>query len=218
MARRRGRRAVSALTPCLLAPKGDNGDTTDNGTVEFSKPPVPSTLGDSALKFTSSNGKPVVAYLPLPSGYDATKGPLPLLGDVTKVSYASLIHTQPQTALDVGFQFEVVGSSATRFASGYTTVVFEPYQNGSSEKLDEWHRHAVDVSKVWSTQALPSGNCTQAVPCPFRVFREENPNAQVLTAKLRIGQNSGQGWQGFEGYVDDIDFGFGPVVRYDLGG
>jgi hypothetical protein len=50
------------------------------------------------------------------------------------------------------------------------------------------------------------------------VFREQNPYAEVLTAKLRIGQNSGQGWSGFEGYLDDLSFGFGPVTRYDLGG
>ena len=56
----------------------------------------------------------------------------------------------------MSFQFEVVKSKATHFASGYTTVVYEPYQNGSSETLDEWHRHSVDTGLVWSTQALPS--------------------------------------------------------------
>ena len=200
-----------------LAPKGDNGSATDNGTVGFDTPPVAPTLGSKSLKFTSDNGKPVVVYLPLPSGYDAVNGPRPLLGEVTKVSYGSLIHTQPQAALDVGFQFEVLKANVGT-ASGYVTVVFEPYHSGADETKDVWHRHSVDTSKVWSTRALPSGECTQAVPCPFRVFREQNPYAEVLTAKLRIGQNSGDGWPGFEGYVDDLSFGFGPVTRYDLGG
>jgi Collagen triple helix repeat (20 copies) len=209
---------ANALRGFVLAPKGDNGDTSPNGTVGFDAPPVAPTLGTKSLKFTSDTGKPVVVYAPLPSGYDGVTGPRPLLAELTKVSYASLIHAQPQTALDVGFQFEVVKSKATAFASGYTTVVYEPYQNESSETLDEWHRHSVDNGKVWSTKPLPSGDCTQAVPCSFRTFVEQNPNAEVLTAKLRIGQNSGQGWSGFEGYVDDLSFGFGPVVRYDFGG
>jgi hypothetical protein len=200
-----------------LAPKGDNNDAADNGTLRFSTPPVAPTLGDKSLKFASTTGRPVVVYLPLPSGYDAVNGPRPLLGEVTKVSYGSLIHAQPQNALDVGFQFEVLKANVGT-ATGYATVVFEPYHSGAPETLDEWHRHSVDTSKVWSTRPLPSGDCTQAVPCPFRVFREQNPYAEVLTAKLRIGQNSGQGWPGFEGYVDDVSFGFGPVTRYDLGG
>ena len=200
-----------------LAPKGDNGSATDNGTVSFATPPVAPTLGSKSLKFTSTTGKPVVVYAPLPSGYDAAAGPRPLLGEVTKISYGSLIHTQPQNALDIGFQFEVLKANVGT-ASGYATVVFEPYHSGASEKLDEWHRHSVDTSKVWSTRALPSGDCTQANPCLFREFREQNPYAEVLTAKLRIGQNSGEGWSGFEGYVDDLSFGFGPVARYDFGG
>jgi len=212
-------RTVTAadLRGFTLAPKGDNGSTTDNGTLSFETPPVAPTLGAKSLKFTSSTGKPVVVYLPLPSGYDPINGPRPLLGEVTKVSYGSLIHAQPQNALDIGFQFEVFKANVGT-ETGYTTVVFEPYHSGASEKLDEWHRHAVDIAKVWSTRALPSGDCTQAVPCPFRVFREQNPYAEVLTAKLKIGQNSGQGWPGFEGYVDDLSFGFGPVTRYDFGG
>ena len=200
-----------------LAPKGDNGSATDNGTVTFAAPPVAPTLGTKSLKFTSANGKPVVVYLPLPSGYDAVNGPRPLLGEVTKVSYGSLIHAQPQNALDVGFQFEVLKANVGS-TSGYTTVVFEPYHSGASETLDEWHRHSVDNSKVWSTRAVAGLGCTQAAPCSFREFREANPYAEVLTAKLRIGQNSGDGWPGFEGYVDDLSFGFGPVTRYDLGG
>jgi hypothetical protein len=200
-----------------LAPRGDNGNTAETGTLSFEQPPVAPTLGTKSLKFTSTTGKPVVVYAPLPSGYDAVDGPRPLLGEVTKISYGSLIHAQPQSALDIGFQFEVLKANVGS-ASGYTTVVFEPYHSGASETLDEWHRHSVDTSKVWSTRAVTGLGCTQAAPCSFRAFREQNPYAEVLTAKLKIGQNSGQGWSGFEGYVDDLSFGFGPVTRHDFGG
>jgi hypothetical protein len=198
-----------------LAPKGDNDDTTDNGTVGFDTPPVAPSLGTKALKFTSDTGKPVVAYAPLPSGHN------PLIAELTHASYESLIENQPQSALDVSLQIEVTKSTSTHFASGYTTVVFEPYQNDSPETLNEWHGHSLDRGKVWSTQAASSADpsdCTQADPCPFETFAEENPNAIVQTVKFRIGQNNGEGWPGFAGYVDDFRLGFGPVVRYDLGG
>jgi hypothetical protein len=199
----------------ILAPAGDNGDTSDNGTVSFATPPVAPSLGTQALKFTSTTGKPVVAYAPLPQGHN------PLIAELTHASYESLIESQPQSALDVSLQLEVTKSTSAHFASGYTTVVFEPYQNDSPETLDEWHGHSFDRGKVWSTQAASSANpsdCTQADPCPFSTFALENPNAIVQTVKLRIGQNSGDGWPGFVGYVDDFSLGFGPVVRYDLGG
>ena len=198
-----------------LAPKGDNEDTTDNGTVGFATPPAAPSLGTKALKFTSGNGKPVVVYAPLPEGHH------PLIAELTHASYESLIESQPQNALDVSLQIEVTKSTSTHFASGYTTVVFEPYQNGSSETLNEWHGHSFDRGKVWSTQAASSANpsdCTQADPCPFETFAQENPNAITQTVKFRIGQNNGAGWPGFVGYVDDVRLGFGPVVRYDLGG
>jgi hypothetical protein len=212
---------AGALRGFTLAPKGDNDDATDNGSVTFAAPPVDSTLGTRALRFVSDNGRPVVVYLPLPSGYSPT-GTRPLLGELTKASYGSLIDSQPQNALDVSFQIEVVKSTSTRFASGYTTVVYEPYQNGSSETPDEWHRHSVDTGKVWSSshtsQTSPPSTCVQSNPCTFDEFVTANPNAEVLTVKLRIGQNNGVGWTGFEGFVDDLSYGFGPVTRYDFGG
>jgi hypothetical protein len=212
-------RTVTAgnLRGFTLAPKGDNGDTTDNGTLDFTTPPATPPLGTKSLEFKSTNGKPVVVYAGVPSSNAAR----PLLAELTKASYASLIHTQPQSSLDISMQFEVTGSTSTHFASGYTTVVFEPYQNQDSETLDEWHRHSVDFGKVWSTQASSSANpshCTQATPCPLRQYIEENPHAQVLTAKLKIGQNSGTGWTGFDGFLDDVKLGFGPVTQYDFGG
>ncbi|MEA2390132.1 MAG: hypothetical protein QOK31_241, partial [Solirubrobacteraceae bacterium] len=189
-----------------------------NGTLAFTTPPAAPPLGTKALEFTSTNGKPVVTYAGVPTA-DAAR---PLLAELTKASYASLIHTQPQSALDIGMQFEVTDSTSTHFPSShYTTVVFEPYQQPDSETLDQWHRHTVDFGKVWSTQAASSANpthCTQADPCPLDQYIQENPEARVLTAKFRIGQNSGTGWGGFDGFIDDVKLGFGPVVEYDMGG
>jgi hypothetical protein len=195
-----------------LAPNGDNGDSTPNGTVGFATPPVAPSLGTQALKFTSTNGKPVVAYAPLPGGHN------PLLAELTQASYESLIESQPQAALDVSLQMEVTNSTVNLPNGGYTTVVFEPYESGSSETLNEWHGHSFDRGKIWSSRTPSADPCSADHPCSFETFAEENPNAIVQTVKFRIGQNSGDDWSGFVGYVDDLRLGFGPVVRYDLGG
>lgn len=206
-----------------LAPKGDNGDTSENGLLSFQTPPNPSALGNNALRMEAVNGKPVVAYIPFPGFGEPNSGTdHPLLKELTAASYESLIASSPNPDLDISFQIEVTGSTSTHFPSGYTTIVDEPYQNGESEVANQWHRHYVSESLVWSTQAASSANpthCTQAAPCPFRQYVEENPDALIQTMKLRIGQNSGAGWSSFVGYADDVRVNFdGDFNRYDLGG
>jgi hypothetical protein len=219
----------------LLATYGDNSQTpepdhpggrgpepayAENGSLEFTTPPVAPPLGSLALEMKTKAGHPVVAYPPLPSGN------LPLLSELTSASYDSMIYSQPSKFTDIGFPIEVVGSTSTHFGNGYTTVVYEPYQNGASETLDEWHHHVIAAGNsrsglVWSTQAASSAHnthCTQGSPCPLDQWIEENPEAVVLDAKLRIGQNSGAGWPGFVAYADDVRLGFGEYLRYDLGG
>jgi hypothetical protein len=204
-----------------LAPNGDNGATSPNGAVEFATPPVAPPLGTRALKFTSDTGKTVVAYAFADTGATspgAVNPADPAIAELTHAGYASLIHTQAPTDVnDISLKMEVYGADVGT-ASGYTTVTYEPYQNTSPNNVDQWHRHSFDRGLVWSSRTPTSGHCTQAAPCPFSTFAQENPNAIVITVKFVIGQNSGEGWSGFEGYVDDFSYGFGPVVRYDLGG
>ena len=197
--------------------RGSEPENVENGTLEFSTPPSPPSLGTQSLKMTTTAGHPVVAYLPLPAGNP------PLLSELTSAGYDSLVVSSESEFNDVALQFEVVHSSATHFASGYTTVVYEPYQNGENTVVGEEHHHVVAAGNrssalVWSTQALPGGECSQNNPCELSQFDEENPQALMLDAKLRIGQNTGTGWPGFEAYVDDVRLGFGEYNRYDLGG
>jgi hypothetical protein len=212
-------RSVTAATSrgFVLAPDGDNTpafggpDAPGNGTTTFVAA-AGGPLGSDALDMKTVTGKSVAAFLPAAGA----KGRL--LSELTSFGYASKVISQPAPANDVTAQVEVDGSSATHFASGYTTVVFEPYVNGESG-LAGWHRSDVVHGKVWSTQALPSGDCSQAVPCAFSTFVAENPRAIVLDAKFRIGQNSGTpAGDGGEYLVDDVIYGFGTTVNYDLGG
>jgi hypothetical protein len=198
----------------VLAPNG-------HGTLSFATPPVAPPLGGQALKFTSGDGQPVEAYAFADTGAtspSAVSPADPSIAELTHASYASLIETAAPTDVnDVALKMEVYGADVGT-TSGYTTVTYEPYQNNSPKATGVWHRHSFDRGLVWSSHDPTSGHCTQASPCPFSTFAAENPNAIVITVKLSIGQSGGAGWPGFVGYVDDFSLGFGPVVRYDLGG
>jgi hypothetical protein len=194
----------------VFAPNGDDGDTTPNGSVSFDAV-TGAPKGANVLDMQTTTGRGVVVYLPVAAGR--------LLSELTSFGYASNVISAPNPAYDVTAQIEVVGSSATHFGSGYTTVVFEPYLNGNQGAVG-WHRNDVVHGKVWSSQALPSGDCSQSVPCPFSTFIAENPKATVLSApKLRIGQNGGTAATDAGQYqVDDVIYGFGTAVNFDLGG
>ena len=198
------------LNGFVLAPNGDKTrPTSPNETLRFVTA-SDAPKGAGALDMQTTTGKSVVAYLPSAAGR--------LLSELTSFGYASKVISQPNTAYDVTAQIEVYRSSATHFLSGYTTVVYEPYVNGY-QGATGWHRNDVVHGKVWSTQALPSGDCSQAVPCPFSTFVAENPLAFVISApKFRIGQNSGTALNDAGEYqVDDVIYGFGTALNFDLG-
>jgi Collagen triple helix repeat (20 copies) len=211
---------VRPITPAnlkgfVLAPDGDNtpafggSDAHGNGSVTF-EAVAGAPLGSKVLDMKTTTGKSVVTFLPAAAGR--------LLSELTSFGYASKVISAPNTAYDVTAQIEVLKSSATAFASGYTTVVFEPYVNGNQGTVG-WHRNDVVHGKVWSTKALPTGDCSQAVPCSFQTFIAENPQAVVMSApKFRIGQNSGTpATDAGEYQVDDVVYGFGTTMNYDLG-
>jgi hypothetical protein len=211
---------AAGLRGWTLAPKGDNPDPTDNGTLTFEAAPVASPLGANALKMVTTTGRNVAAYLPLPVGYAAPfqAGSHPKLSELTTAGYTSLSNATPANTIDVSMQFEVLGANVGS-ATGYATVVYEPYQNGVLAN-NTFQRHDVRAGKVWTTKVIAgaNGECSQATPCSMSRFAELNLGATVQTAKLRIGQNSGLGWEGFVGYVDDVRLGFdGDIVRYDMG-
>jgi hypothetical protein len=206
-----------------LAPYGDNSqvdgrggeNTVDNGTITFAEPQLAPELGTRAARFAAKDGDPVtdpdagrsvVLYLPLTGR--------PLLSTLTYARYQSFVQDRAQAALDFAFKMEV-------FATGtgtYQTLVFEPYQNGSDVQ-GQWVEHNVLGGRIWSSKITNPNPCSQSQPCTFAEYLASYPNARVLTTKVMIGQNSGQGWPGFVGWLDDVRLGFnGQTVRYDLGG
>jgi hypothetical protein len=114
---------------------------------------------------------------------------------------------------------EVDGSGSSHFPSShYATVVFEPYTNGGAGATT-WKRYNVLKGMVWLSQPIDghTSECTISNLCTYQRLLELNPDARILTMKMRVGQNSGGAWTGFEGYVDDITVGFGTATEYDLG-
>jgi hypothetical protein len=206
----------------VLAPQGDNDDPGTNGTVTFDAPSVDSPLGSKALELKTDNGKSVVAYLPLPVGREN-----PHLSELRVASFASLVKNAPFAGADVSLQFEVLGSTSTKFGNGYTTVVFDPGVQPGTSPAGVWHRHYLVsgtsvFGSVYSSQAATSAHPTECkidAPCSFDTWVKQNPDAIVQTAKLRIGQNSGAAFAGLDVFVDDARLAFDTTSeRYDLGG
>ena len=210
-------RTVTAghLNGWVLAPDGDNTaafggpDAPGNGSVAFVAA-ADAPKGTSVLDMQTTTGKSVATFLPSAAGR--------LLSELTSFGYASKVIASPNPNYDVTAQIEVLKSSAPAFKSGYTTVVFEPYNNGNAGVVG-WHRNDVVHGNVWSTKALPSGDCSQAVPCAFSTFVSENPKAVIMSApKFRIGQNGGTpATDAGEYQVDDVLYGFGSALNFDLG-
>ena len=197
------------LNGFVLAPNGDNGDTTPNGTVSFVAA-SDAPKGSNVLDMQTITGKNVVAYLPSAAGR--------LLSELTSFGYASKVIQQPQHGIrrdrtDRGLQVER-HALRVRLHHGRLRAVRQrlpghsrlaPQRRGARQGLEH--------------PALPSGNCSQAVPCPFSTFVAENPQAYVISApKFRIGQNSGTpAGDAGEYQVDDVIYGFGSALNYDLG-
>lgn len=187
----------------VLAPCGDNSavdgrggeSTVDDGTLTFAAPPAAAELGTRAARIYTKDGNPATD----PDAGRAVVAYLPLRG---------------AAALDIAFKMEVYATGTGM----YRTLVYEPCQNGS-DVIGQWIEHDVLGGQIWSSNIANSNPCSQAVTCSIADYLTLNPNARVLSAKFVIGQNPGQGWPGFIGWLDDARLGFnGQTARYDFGG
>ena len=145
----------------------------------------------------------------------AAPGPR-LLSELTSFGYSSKFISRLAPAYDVTAQIEVLGANVGS-ASGYTTVVYEPYNNG----LEARRAGTATTSSTGRSGARtrPGERLLAAAPCSFQKFIAENPRATVIRAKFRIGQNGGTpATDAGEYLVDDVTFGYGNTVNYDLGG
>lgn len=88
--------------------------------------------------------------------------------------------------------------------SGYTTLVWEPYQNGHPLVADgNWHTYSNLEGGLWWSSHIGSGAGSQASPQPLSFFESKYPAAVVATYAVGQGTHN----DGSVSLVDDVSFG-----------
>ena len=80
----------------------------------------------------------------------------------------------------------------SKFASGFTNLVYTPLYNG----LGGVHATTADVVNgglLWSSGNLSNGSGTQAQPIPLAAFAARNPDAKIVQISFDNGGTSGAG-------------------------
>jgi hypothetical protein len=144
-----------------------------------------SPFGDGALQLTTDSSTAAKAqYL---KGVASSS-----LGSVTELAYSTQRVSGPDYAA-ASFQLLVDLNGAT--TSGFTTFVFEPYQNGTVD-AEDWQTWDVDEGNFWSSRGFTEGECSVVAGgggAPFYTLdslKESCPNAVVLGYGVNIGSNN----------------------------
>ena len=138
------------------------------------------------------------------------------LVDITALGYSTYrdsSSTQPAVVPSYNIEIDPDGPST---ASGFSTLVWEPANNGggvTDNTWQTWDAYNGGAGIWWSTQAIP-GVCATSCYVPWTTITSNNPNA---TVKFGIGPNLGSGLSGFKGNVDAVKFGVsGDTITYDF--
>jgi hypothetical protein len=178
-----GLSAVMAATTVVVTPSNPQGwstaDTRPGGTVQI----VPETLtgGNGSLRLTTDATTAAKAqYL------HAANTPI---GSVTELSYSTQQNSGPVHAA-ASYQFIVDLNGAA--AGGFTTFVYEPYQNGTVLPA-VWQNWDVDAGQMWSSRNFSEGSCVVVAGgggAPFYTLaglKLTCPNAVVIGFGVNIG-------------------------------
>lgn len=202
-----------------LLPRGTNPDPADNGVIEFTDAPD-APLGTRALRLRTDTGRNVSAVIPLP--VEGMK-----LSDLTTASFWTYVESRYQGQLDVNLKLAVLNADVRNSATGFTTFVFGPENNRDQgmDVLSTWQRWNAADGRWWSSKALNNGTCNDAADqstgwCYLRNLDPRTKNAVITSARLEIGQNSGDGWPGSSMLIDGLAFGANYFIgaNYDAGG
>jgi LPXTG-motif cell wall-anchored protein len=155
------------------------------------------TDGAASLQFSTPGANDKINYF-----HRLDAAPVPLAGIVGLAYTVRANTTAPQAAYDM----EIL----TTGTGGYTTLVWEPYQqpgqgahvNGTGQPIAYT---GLENGLWWSTKDIPgdvgSGPSNQ-LPVPLSAIQAANPNAVIIS--YGIGQ--GKGNMGSESFVDDVTF------------
>lgn len=185
-----GTAALAAEPPIVVTPTATQGwttaDSTPGGAVGFVSDAT-APLGAGALQLTTDTTTAAKAQYMHPA---ATA-----LADVSELSYQAK-QVAPATAPDAfyadpSYQLTALLNGTT----GFTTLVFEPYQNAAQGSIvnNTWQRWDVAAGVVWSTRTVTCSNGT-LVPRPamytLAQIKSTCPDAVVTGYGVNIGSNN----------------------------
>ena len=194
--------AMAATTIVVTPPVNSQGwstnDTTAGGTVDFV---VDSTApaGVGALQLTTDASTTAKAQY-----FHATNTPL---ANVTELSYYTRQVSAPFVGADPAYQLITFLNGGT---AGFTTLVFEPYQNPQLGPVvnNIWQSWDVDSGLFWSTRTVTCSNGviagTAGGPATYTLdaIRTICPNAVVAAFGVNIGSNN----PSYNVYTDLVNF------------
>jgi hypothetical protein len=203
---------VQAFTTVIVTPGSIEGwstaDTRPGGTVEFVAD-VTSPFLDGALRLTTDSTNTAKAqYL-----HAADVGLL--LADVTELAYSTKQISANFPGGDASYQL-IVDLNGGGLETGFTTFVFEPYQNGVVV-AGQWQTWDVDAGQLWSSRSFSEGTCTVtagAGGAPFYSLSDLQANCPGAVV-LGFGVNVGTYNPSYDVYTDGVVFN-GTMYDFEL--
>jgi hypothetical protein len=137
-------------------------DTRPGGTVDFVLDST-SAAPSGALKLTtdnSNNGATPATYTAKAQYMHSTET---AIGTITDLSYSAKQINASYADGTASYQLVLClggwNPQMTNPCVGYTTMVFEPYQNGYPVAANAWETYDVDAGQMWSSRPFTNGTC-----------------------------------------------------------
>jgi Right handed beta helix region len=209
--------AASATTTTVVTaatPSWTQDDTRPGGTVQWTTAfDAPTGFGAGSLELTTDGTTAAKAGL-----YTHTMAGTPL-SDVTSLSYWTDQVAASLPSGDASFQLQVDVDGTLGDGSGFTTLVYEPYWNGTVASRT-WQSWDVAAGQFWSSHSTTGGIGGDLVagaggPPLYRLNQVEAmyPNAVVVGIGLDVGTFNPSYDIGVDGVVfNDTTYNFEPGV------
>jgi hypothetical protein len=182
--------AVTATAATVVVTQNSSSwhtlDTRPGGDVNFTEEyGAPPGLGEGSLELTTDATTAAKAdYFT----FEHAGTPLANVTTLAYWTYQSADVQPPHAAPSYQLQLDVNGAAE----GGFTTLVYEPYQNGVVAKA-VWQQWDVDAGQLWSSRTVTSGTCVLvagAGGAPFynlTTLKTLCPDAVVLGIGVNVG-------------------------------
>jgi hypothetical protein len=186
-------------------------DTRAGGQVEWTNEyGAPPGLGEGSLKLTTPLDTASKAGL---YNHDMLGTPLASVNTLAYWTYQAANVQPPHAAASYQLQIDINGAAA----GGFTTLVYEPYQNGVVVK-GVWQHWDVDSGLFWSSRTVTEGTCALVAgaggPPMYTLATVKTlcPNAVVVG----IGVNIGTFNPGYTVATDGVQFNE-TIYNFEVG-